>query len=51
MARNGLSDTELMRILAIDSKTLKMFKKVRMDAIKEARIMDARMNKKIKVLV
>lgn len=50
MAKSKLSDMELMRILHIDSKTLGMFKRVRMHALKEAKIMDARRNKKIKVL-
>lgn len=45
-----LSDDELMKRLQIDSKTLSMFKKVREDAIKEAKQMGIRKNKKIKVL-
>lgn len=50
MVKTKLSDMELMRILHIDSKTLGMFKRVRMHALKEARMMDLRKNKKIKVL-
>ena len=44
-----ISDREIMRLLDIDSKTLGMFKKVREDAIKEAKRMDSK-SKKIKVL-
>ena len=44
-----ISDQEIMRLLDIDSKTLGMFKKVREDAIKEAKSMGSNHNR-IKVL-
>lgn len=44
-----ISDKELMKILDVDAETLDMFKKVRADAIKEAKGMAGR-KKKIKVL-
>jgi len=44
-----ISDKELMKILDVDSETLNMFKKVRADAIREAKGM-AKKKKKIKVL-
>ena len=50
MAKRKLSDSELMSTLHIDSKTLGMFKRVRANALKEAKRMDARKNVKIKVL-
>lgn len=39
-----------MRVLKIDSKTLKLFKKIREQTIQEAKEMAAKRNKKIKVL-
>jgi multimeric flavodoxin WrbA len=44
------SDKELMKILDVDSATLKMFKKVQADAIKEAKSMASDKKGKIKVL-
>ena len=43
-------DSELMKILKIDSATLQQFKKVREAAIKEAKKLNLKKNKKIKVL-
>ena len=48
--KKELSDKKLMELLKVDSKTLDMFKKVRENAIKEAKEMSQRKNKKIKVL-
>ena len=50
MAEKKLSDNDIMNALGIDASTLAMFKKVRDAAILEARQMDKRKNKKIKVL-
>ncbi len=44
------SDRGLMKLLKIDAKTLELFKKVRAEAIKEAKALNGRVNKKIKVL-
>ena len=50
MVNEKLSDSELMKILGVDSKTLNIFKKIREDTIKEAKKFGERKNKKIKVL-
>ncbi len=50
MARRTYSDPELMRLLEVNAKTLAMFKKVRADAIKEAKTLAAPRKGKIKVL-
>ena len=44
------SDSELMGALQIDANTLEMFKRVRENALKDARTMDARKNVEIRVL-
>lgn len=50
MQSKNLSDKEIMKILGIDAKTLSMFKKVRSDAIAEAKTMAKGRKGKIKVL-
>jgi len=50
VAKSKLSDSELMDALQIDANTLEMFKRVRENALKDARTMDARKNVKIRVL-
>ncbi len=47
---NKLSDKEIMKILEIDAKILKMFKKVRQAAMKEAKKLSSRRKGKIRVL-
>lgn len=44
------SDKELMKMLQVDSKTLERFKKIQQETIAEAKKMNHRKNKKIKVL-
>jgi len=50
VAGKKLSDAELMRILKVDAKTLARFKKVRQDAIAEAKRLGAPRKGKIRVL-
>ena len=50
MEKKKLSDNEIMKTLNIDSKTLKRFKQLQKETIKEAKLMAKRKNKKIKVL-
>ena len=50
MASKKFSDKELMKLLDADSKTLELFRKVREDAMQEAKRLASRKNKKIKVL-
>ena len=50
MEKKKLSDIEIMKTLNIDSKTLKRFKQIQKETIKEAKLMAKRKNKKIKVL-
>jgi multimeric flavodoxin WrbA len=50
VAKKQLSDSKLMNTLQIDSKTLRMFKRVRGNALEEAKKMDAKKKTKIKVL-
>jgi len=45
-----MNDKQLMKELKIDNKTLNMFKEVRAKAIKEAKLMGLKKNKKFKVL-
>lgn len=50
MPSSKLSDAELMKILKIDSATFAMFKNVRDSAMKEAKLLQSRKNKKPKIL-
>jgi multimeric flavodoxin WrbA len=50
MARKSYSDSELMRIIGINAKTLAMFKKVRENAIDEAKKLAAPRKGRIRVL-
>jgi multimeric flavodoxin WrbA len=50
MEDTGVSDKELMKRLSIDAETLKRFKQVQEDTIKEAILMSKKKNKKIKIL-
>lgn len=50
MKNKELSDKELMKVLGIDAKTLRRFKQIQRETIKEAKLMRKRKNKKIKVL-
>lgn len=48
--KNKKSDRELMKLLNIDQKTLKRFRAIRQEAVKEAESMGKAKNRKIKVL-
>jgi len=50
MKTKQFSDEEMMKFLNIDSKTLKRFKEIQKETIKEAELMGNRKNKKLKVL-
>ena len=50
MARKGLSNKDLLRILNIDVKTLKRFQQIQQETIAEANAMAKRKNKKIMIL-
>jgi hypothetical protein len=50
MAKNGISDSEIMKRINIDPETLKMFKTVREKALKEAKGLGKKKAGKIKVL-